>query len=92
LLSGLRLKNQVHNCFYDEVISLLDFGIPRDAMTFGAPEIEALYEGYAQKGFGVPSLDGAPFRWAPCGGGGSPRCHRAKNPWIKKHSNPNIRV
>gem|GEM_PF-3261715 len=24
----------------------------------------------------------------PCGGGGSPRCRRAKNPWIKKHSNP----
>jgi len=33
-------------------------------MTFGAPETEALYEGYAQKGFGFLSLDGAPFRWA----------------------------
>ena len=25
-----------------------------------APETEALYEGSAQKGFGVPSLDGSP--------------------------------
>jgi hypothetical protein len=30
-------------------------------MTFGAPEAEALYEGYAQKGFGVSSLGGSPF-------------------------------
>jgi hypothetical protein len=30
-------------------------------MTFGAPETEALYEGYAQKGFGDPSLDGSPM-------------------------------
>jgi len=30
-------------------------------MTFGAPEAEALYEGYAQKGFGDPSLDGSPM-------------------------------
>jgi hypothetical protein len=29
-------------------------------MMFRAPEAEALYEGYAQKGFGVPSLDGSP--------------------------------
>jgi hypothetical protein len=43
------------------VISLLDLGIPRDAMTFGAPEIEALDEGYAQKGFGDPRVDGSPF-------------------------------
>jgi hypothetical protein len=44
------------------VISLLDLGVerPRDAMTFGAPEAEALYEGSAQKGFGVSSLDGSP--------------------------------
>jgi len=28
-------------------------------MTFGAPETEALYEGSAQKGFGVSSLDGS---------------------------------
>jgi hypothetical protein len=26
-----------------------------------APETEALYEGYAQKGFGVPSIDGSPI-------------------------------
>ncbi|MFZ8824108.1 MAG: hypothetical protein ACO2O0_08220 [Desulfurococcales archaeon] len=43
------------------MISLLDLGRPRDAMTFGAPETEALYEGSAQKGFGVSSLDGSPF-------------------------------
>jgi hypothetical protein len=32
-------------------------------MTFGAPETEALYEGSAQKGFGVSilALDGSPF-------------------------------
>jgi hypothetical protein len=30
-------------------------------MTFGTPETEALYEGYAQKSFGVLSLDGSPF-------------------------------
>jgi hypothetical protein len=42
------------------VISLLYLGRPRDAMTFGAPETEALCEGSAQKGFGDPSLDGSP--------------------------------
>jgi hypothetical protein len=44
------------------VISLLDLGVerPRDAMTFGAPEAEALYEGSAQKGFGFLSIDGSP--------------------------------
>jgi hypothetical protein len=44
------------------VISLLDLGVerPRDAMTFGAPETEALYEGSAQKGFGFLSIDGSP--------------------------------
>ncbi len=57
-----------------------------------ASEAEALYEGIAQKGFGVPSLDGAPFRWAPCGGGGSPRCHKAKNPVGQKQSNTNKRI
>jgi hypothetical protein len=30
-------------------------------MTFGAPETEALYEGSAQKGFGVSILDGSPM-------------------------------
>ena len=45
------------------MISLLDLGVerPRDAMTFGAPEAEALYEGSAQKGFGFLSIDGSPF-------------------------------
>jgi hypothetical protein len=45
------------------VISLLDLGveIPREAMTFGAHETEALHEGPAQRGFGVLSLDGSPF-------------------------------
>jgi hypothetical protein len=43
------------------VISLLDLGRLRDAMTFGAPETEALYEGSAQKGFGVSILDGSPM-------------------------------
>jgi hypothetical protein len=54
----------IHNCIDDEAISLLDLGMqsPRDAMTFGAPEAEALYEGNAQKGFGVLgiALDGSP--------------------------------
>ena len=45
------------------MISLLDLGVerPRDAMTFGAPETEALYEGSARKGFGVSSIDGSPM-------------------------------
>jgi hypothetical protein len=30
-------------------------------MTFGAPGTEALYEGPAQKGFGVLGIDGSPF-------------------------------
>jgi hypothetical protein len=30
-------------------------------MTFGAPETEALYEGYAQKGFSVSTLNGSPM-------------------------------
>jgi hypothetical protein len=56
------------------MISLLDLGMqrPREAMTFGAPETEALYEGYAQRGFGVSSIDGSPVplgslwgRWKP---------------------------
>jgi hypothetical protein len=45
------------------VTSLLDLGVerPREAMMLRAPETEALYEGYAQKGFGDPSLDGSPM-------------------------------
>jgi hypothetical protein len=54
------------------VTSLLDLGIPQDAMMLRASEVEALYEGIAQKGFGVSSLDGSPVplsslwgRWKP---------------------------
>jgi hypothetical protein len=53
------------------VISALDLGVerPRDAMMLRAPETEALYEGSAQKGFGVSTLDGSPYestisKWA----------------------------
>jgi hypothetical protein len=62
-LPGFRLKHPVHNCFDDEVISLLDLGVekPRDAMMLRAPETEALYEGSAQKGFGDPRVDGSPM-------------------------------
>jgi hypothetical protein len=51
----------IHDCFDDEMIFLLDLGTPRDAMTFRAPEAEALYEGSARKGFEVLSLDENPF-------------------------------
>ena len=83
------------------MISLLDLGIPRDAMTFGASETEALYEGSAQKGFGVLSLDRSPVPL------GSTATHELieiprslwgrwksldatglKTLWIKKQSNP----
>jgi hypothetical protein len=85
------------------VISLLDLGVqrPQDAMTFGAPETEALYEGPAQKGFGDPSLDGSPIPL------GSTATHEPieiprslwgrwksldatglKTLWIKKQNNP----
>jgi hypothetical protein len=45
------------------VISLLDLGVerPREAMMLRAPETEALYEGSAQKGFEVSTLDGSPI-------------------------------
>jgi len=71
------------------VISLLYLGVerPRDAMTFGAPETEALYEGSAQKGFGFLSLDGSPFPL------GSTATHEtsgiSKTLWVKKQSNIN---
>jgi hypothetical protein len=56
-------------------------------MTFGAPEVEALYEGIAQKGFGVLSLDGSPFPL------GSTATHEtsgiSKTLWVKKQSNIN---
>jgi hypothetical protein len=85
------------------VISLLDLGVerPREAMTFGAPEAEALYEGSAQKGFGDPSLDGSPV---PLGSTATyepieiPRslwgrwesldATGLKTLWIKKQNNP----
>jgi hypothetical protein len=70
-------------------------------MTFGAPETEALYEGNAQKGFGVFKP-----RWEPLSAGlnshqrahrdpkisveevGAPDATGLKTLWIKKHSNP----
>jgi hypothetical protein len=53
----------IHNCFDDEVISLLDLGVerPRDAMMLKAPKVEAQYEGYAHKGFGDPKVDRSPM-------------------------------
>ncbi len=53
----------IHNCFDDEVISLLDLGVerPRDAMMLKAPKAEAQYEGYAHKGFGDPKVDRSPM-------------------------------
>jgi hypothetical protein len=71
------------------------------AMMLRAPETEALYEGYAQKGFGVSSIDGSPF---PLGstathepieiprslwGRWKSRCHRIKTLLVKKQSNTN---
>jgi hypothetical protein len=70
-------------------------------MILRAPETEALYEGYAQKGFGVSSLDGS---LAPLGSTAFPRSlpghiarevERGEAPdaiglktlWIKKQSN-----
>jgi len=85
------------------VISLLYLGVqrPRDAMTFGAPETEALYEGSAQKGFGDPRVDGSPM---PLGSTATsepieiPRslwgrwksldATGLKTLWIKKQNNP----
>jgi hypothetical protein len=48
-------------------------------MMLRAPETEALYEGIAQKGFGVSILDG---RWK------SPDATGLKTLWIKKQNNP----
>jgi hypothetical protein len=85
------------------VISLLDLGVerPRDAMTFGAPEAEALYEGSAQKGFGDPRVDGSPMPLgstathepigisiSPWGRWKSPDATGLEILWIKKQSNP----
>jgi hypothetical protein len=54
------------------MISLLDLGVekPREVMMLRAPDTEALYEGSAQKGFGVLSLDGSPV---PLGSTALPR-------------------
>jgi len=88
------------------VISLLYLGVqrPRDAMTFGAPEAEALDEGSAQKGFGVSILDGSPVPLGSTainepigisislwGRWKSLDGHRdaIASLWIKKHSNTN---
>jgi hypothetical protein len=72
-------------------------------MMLRAPETEALYEGYAQKGFGVSILDGSPFPLGSTatsepieiprslwGRWRSPDGHRnvITSLWIKKHSNP----
>jgi hypothetical protein len=54
-------------------------------MAFGAPEIEALYEGYAQKGFRVLSIDGSPM---PLGSTATHETTGLKTLWIKKQSNP----
>jgi hypothetical protein len=79
----------IHNCFDDEVIYLLYLGIPRDAMIPRAPEAEALYEGYAQKGFGFLSLGGSPF---PRGSTAtSEPTGVSKTLWIKKQGNTNKR-
>ena len=68
-----------------------------------APEAEALYEGIAQKGFGVPSLalDGSPFSRGSTathepieiprslwGRWKSPDATGLKTLWIKKQNNP----
>ncbi|MDT7888861.1 MAG: hypothetical protein RQ885_07785 [Desulfurococcales archaeon] len=85
------------------MISLLDLGveISREAMTFGAPETEALDEGSAQKGFGVPSIDGSPVPLGSTatyetagvsktlwGRWKSLDATGLKTLWIKKQSNP----
>jgi hypothetical protein len=73
-------------------------------MTFGAPEAEALYEGYAQKGFGVPILEESPVLLGSTATGEpieiprslwgrwkSPDDHRdaITSLWVKKQSNTN---
>jgi len=59
---------------------------PREAMMLRAPETEALDEGSAQKGFGVPSLDGSPF---PLGSTATHETTGLKTLWIKKQSSTN---
>jgi hypothetical protein len=70
-------------------------------MMLRAPETEALYEGIAQKCFGVSSLDGSLFPLGSTatnepigisvslwGRRKSPDATGLKTPWIKKHNNP----
>jgi hypothetical protein len=74
---------------------------PRDAMMLRAPEAEALYEGYAQKGFGDPGVDGSLFPLGSTathepieiprslwGRWKSPDATGLKTLWIKKQNNP----
>jgi hypothetical protein len=85
------------------MISLLDLGVerPREAMMPRAPETEALYEGSAQKGFGVSTLDGSPIPLGSTatsepieiprslwGRWKSPDATGLKTLWIKKQNNP----
>ena len=63
---------------------MLDLGIPRNAMTFGAHEAEALYEGPTQKGFGDPSIDRSPI---PLGSTATSETTGLETLWIKKQSN-----
>jgi hypothetical protein len=73
-------------------------------MMLRAPEAEALYEGYAQKGFEVSILDGSPMPLGSTathepieiprslwGRWKSPDDHRdaITSLWIKRHSNTN---
>jgi hypothetical protein len=70
-------------------------------MMLRAPETEALYEGSAQKGFGVSILDGSPMPLGSTATGEpieiprslwgrwkSPDATGLKTLWIKKQSNP----
>jgi hypothetical protein len=69
-------------------------------MTFGSPEAEALDGGYAQKGFGVSSIDGSPFPRAQqplmkpqryqdlFGGWRSLDAAELETLWLKRQSNP----
>jgi hypothetical protein len=70
-------------------------------MILRAPETEALYEGSAQKGFGVPSIDGSPVPLGSTathepigisktlwGRWKSPDTTGLKTLWIKKQGNP----
>jgi hypothetical protein len=84
-------------------MSLLDLGVerPREAMMLRAPETEALYEGSAQKGFGVSTLNGSPMPLGSTatsepieiprslwGRWKSPDATGLKTLWIKKQNNP----